>query len=487
MSISRSYLFSALMQHNYFPNQRYEEHFPPSFSSYSLKDDIAHRLNSLDNRRGGYDSVVYRETRYNQTTRKLSIPHPVAHAKLTSTIVEHWHEIEKLCDSPNSQLKPRQYDGGRIMIMDYWGDASEPSLTGEFPSFGANFIVHADVAQCFSSIGTQAIVQATLDGTSTGSSRKTPPQWLVELEKRLKATQAGNDSGLLIGPASSNIFSEIVLGQVDRGLRSWFRFERHIDDFTCYCDSHEEALLFMRKLKDELGRYGLELNQNKYRITECPAPADPEWIIKLRLAMPTDGSFISARRYLDYALMLSKEYPDASALKFAVKSVIYKLDDDAKPSILVYILNLCRWYPHLLSSLYWLVAHPSVEKAIHLTPYLNRVLQDNAVAKRSDGMCWALYYLERLKLPVERPVAELIIDSGDSLAITLLRRFDQKYRDMVLSWFHHYQGQASQQMLDQYWLLAYGIFRSGEYEYLHKIDPCFEVLAEGGVRFGRAA
>lgn len=59
-------------------------------------------------------------------------------------------------------------------------------------------------------------------------------------------------TGILIGPHSSNLISEIILVAVDGDLKNLrkgqnkteYRYIRHIDDYTCYVNSRDEAEQF---------------------------------------------------------------------------------------------------------------------------------------------------------------------------------------------------------------------------------------------------
>ena len=76
--------------------------------------------------------------------------------------------------------------------------------------------------------------------------------------------QCGETDGLITGPHSSNIVSEIILCSIDEKLsdNNW-DFIRHIDDYEAYVNNEFEASEFLTNLQRELREYNLSLNHKK--------------------------------------------------------------------------------------------------------------------------------------------------------------------------------------------------------------------------------
>jgi len=92
--IDKEFLLEGLLQFNYFPAQRKEREIPPLINSVTLTPEIAEKIKDLPSRKRGYDQVEYRSTRFNNVSRTLSIPHPVAYVKLCFAIHDNWQEFE---------------------------------------------------------------------------------------------------------------------------------------------------------------------------------------------------------------------------------------------------------------------------------------------------------------------------------------------------------------------------------------------------------
>jgi hypothetical protein len=297
--------------------------------------------------------------------------------------------------------------------------------------------------------------------------------------------------GVAIGPATSNIVSEAILAKVDEALRKKYTYYRYIDDYACYCDTYEDGQTFLRDLNDELRRYKLSLNLKKTELVELPAPIDADWIVELCTRMPAGApnepplsgkrySASEALRFIDFAAQLKKRTPDGSVLKFAVKSIIYQLDEFAIQPVLEYLLNLARFYPLLLPLLEHLLAHDAI-KCPPYAQHLNSILIENAVNRRSDGMCWALYFLDMHELTISHEAAQQVIASRDCMAILLLQKlgaFEEDVNAFIgsLDKNDHYE-------LDQYWILLYQRYRDGQDTNPYQDEKCFEILKDEKVSF----
>lgn len=92
----------------------------------------------------------------------------------------------------------------------------------------------------------------------------------------------GETHGLLIGPHTSNLLSEVILVVVDKNLYSrGFRFVHHVDDYDCYVESYEKAQQFLNALEYELRQFDLPLNYKKTKIEELPISSTKHWTHRL--------------------------------------------------------------------------------------------------------------------------------------------------------------------------------------------------------------
>ena len=255
------HVYEALTRRNYFPNQKEGEHeLPPCFSTRQYTPELVELIISLgekkERRKLGYDQVEYSLTRHNNVSRKLGLIHPKAYAHLSNSIVENWDEIRHIITNKNSIIKPELHVDGRIMIMNY-EDSSDKVKRSSTNGFAKRFRVHADIANCFHSIYSHSIPWAVLGFDKSksilSSRRKTDKHWTDTLDAFTRKSKRNETLGVAIGPATSSIIVELILGNIDKSLISkGFNFERYVDDYICHCTTHEDTQIFIRVLGQEL-------------------------------------------------------------------------------------------------------------------------------------------------------------------------------------------------------------------------------------------
>lgn len=494
MTIDREYVEEALLRWNFFPNQKSKgDELPPIFTSRNLVPAVAKKLLALPLRKvkgwDGYDQVEYLSTRYNNVSRPLSIPHPAGYVHLVGCICQNWDKLDYICDNVNSRVKPATHADGRLIIMDYGDDYSTAQRALKF-GFGKKYRVHVDIANCYPSIYSHAIPWA-LVGIKHSKANKGPTHWFNNLDFYQRLIKRNETQGIAIGPATSNIFCESILTRIDEELSKTFSYFRYIDDYTCYCDTAEQAQEFIRCLRDELKQYKLTINIKKTEVVELPAPIDPDWIVDLATRIPSGtpnsppkfGKYYTASeatRYIDYAVKLNQQTPDGSVLKYAVKSIMYRVDDEGKEQVLEYLLNLCRYFPLLMPCLEFLLEADSIDPEAYEN-HLNIIVRENAVERRSDGMSWGLYYLNKHDLSIEAETASEVLASRDCISILCLYlsgKYTKETKDFVDT-----LDNTDLYELDQYWLLLYQLFFYKEIPNLYSGDPTFDLLRDEDICF----
>ena len=354
MTPDKKFVLTALLQKNFFPTQKKDKSdIPPILDSGTFSVSLARKLASMPKRRPrgypGYDDVDYRLTRFNGVTRICSIPHPTAYAALALRIANSWEKLKYICENPVSKVIPRPHEDGRLFIMNYGDDGVskiEDMLTS---SFGHRYVVRTDISNCFPSIYSHAVSWAAV-GFDEAKRNIGKKKWYDHLDETIRRTKRNETSGVAIGPGTSAIVSEIILARVDTEISKRFTHVRYVDDYTAYCDSMEEAERFVLALTEELAKYKLVLNSGKTMIDPLPQSSKQDWVIDLRTSLPGKDNIspYSASDYLDFALRLSRSYPDGSVLKYGLKALVRTICERAPYTdkrtirlVLYSALNLC--------------------------------------------------------------------------------------------------------------------------------------------------
>lgn len=499
MPIHPDFVYEGLLRFNFLPAQRRKrEELPPVFNSETFTPLAADALLGMrpKTHARGFDLVEYRATKFNGVSRSYHIPHPVGYAQLADCIRRYWPDIEPFQQSSVSMIRPQQHSDGRLIIMDYESFRRRSKRVREL-AFAKRYTAKTDVANCFPSLYTHAIPWAAVGLTAAKAS--TSGGWSNELDKFARRTVRDETQGIVVGPATSNIIAEIILGSVDKKLEGEFKFRRgsgmngmsrFIDDYTFNCDSFDDAEKFIRRVGEELGRFKLKLNSKKTSISNEVGSFSDSWAVDLSLRVPS-GMSVNAYQvvnYLEYASELAGKFPDGSVLKYAVNVLSNcNLNPEAKIALTDYVLVLSIRNPVLLPSLDRFLDEVSpYSGAILFQDRYFKIVQDGADRCRSDSMVWALYYLAKKKVAIPSDLADSVLKSNDCMAILMLY-ITGFHTTKIIDWISALD-KADHYLLDRYWILLYQLFFDGLIGAdVSSVPDSFEALKSARVTFIKPA
>ena len=491
------YVYSALLRCNYLPMvKEHLDEIPPVFSTANLMPEIADELiREHEPRKTGYDQIEFRETRFNNVTRLIHIPHPFPYALLCKCISDNWDNLKHICVNNESQIKPAKYEddrlvilgeyeeleAGRIVVMDR--EQFPESVARELELSASNlYRVNADISLCFPTIYTHSIPWA-LVGHETAKADRGGNRWFNRLDELQRSLKRNETQGIPIGPATSNIVSELILFKVDDVLRNkGYQFIRFIDDYKCYCPTRDNAEEFLIDLEQELRRYLLNINVKKVLIEELPLAHRSAWVIDLANRLPSEEK-PTARKisyFLDYAINLQRLNPEGSVLKYATRSLVGKIDQDNAEIYLSYLVSLAFHNPILLPILCEVAMnHKDIATDQNFEPVVKRHIK----FKRSDAICWSLFFMGMCNNKIDDALAKAVIETKDCMSMAMLIAMNQHQEKVVE--FLNALNKATQYDCDQYWMLIHELAEDvpNFAEYCRNTGLTY--LREKGVRFIR--
>jgi hypothetical protein len=490
------YVYEGLLRRNYFPmTKKHLEEVPPIFTTLSLaKEDADELVSQIAVRREGYDQIEYRILRFNGVARALHIPHPLPYAALCKCIFDNWARLQFVCTNQESQIRPDKHEDDRLMVLGLYQEPvggrivlRDGPQTRNAPSaelslaMDARFRATADVSNCYPSLYTHAIPWA-LVGHCAAKQNRQGNLWHNALDKCARQCKRGETQGLPIGPGTSAILSEVILGKVDDALRTkGHRFVRYIDDYRCYCPSREKAEEFVRDLEYELAKYLLALNAKKVLIEDLPQPQRPEWLIDVVNHLP-EGESASPRRVtdtLDYALALQKRFPEANVVKYAARALLGHLDTESAPAYVQYLMMMARHYPMVFPLICEAAAkHGVVVDAVACQETVRRHL----LYRRSDAVCWGLFLLSKQGHMVDPSLADDVIASRDCMGIAALLATGQ-HDAKVDAFVDGLAGELTDYDRDQHWLLIHERGHAFKSLDAYRQQTGLKLLYDRGVRF----
>ena len=240
----------------------FSEQFPACFSSKMLTEKLSEimveininykQINKHSKKKvtSPFDISIYK----NDISRRiLSLPNPESFLRIVKFYSENWDKIKELSYSPNS-LSPityfRSYLEDNLMEEINCENLRENVMAkSDFIkgikecisiSLGFQYRLKVDIANCYNSIYTHSITWAICGKAIAKKYMRTKePASLKDiyelgdaLDLFIRLQKNNETNGILVGPFTSRIFSEIILAAIDTELREkGFIFKRYVDDY----------------------------------------------------------------------------------------------------------------------------------------------------------------------------------------------------------------------------------------------------------------
>lgn len=486
-----NYVYNSLLRCNYFPMVKKNlDEIPPSFTTKGFSFDVANKLiQQFKPRKKGYDQIEFRATRFNNITRLMQIPHPLPYALLCKCISDNWDNLKHICDNNASQVKPEKHNDDRLVIM---GEYEQPEasrviiMDTKFPdsmllemdfASSNHYRVTADISSCFHSIYTHSIPWS-LVGHKHAKSHPGIHLWYNQLDKFQRTLKRNETQGIPIGPATSNIISELILYKVDKFLSDkGYQFIRFIDDYKCYCTTQEKAEKFLLDLEQELRKYLLSINIKKVLFEKLPLAHRAAWVIALANHLPEKPTARKIADYLDYAINLQKDHPEGSILKYATRSLISKVNKNNAIVYLKYLISIAFHKPIVLPILCEMaIKHPDIISCEHF----ESILQQHIKFHRSDAICWSLFLFGILNKKISDKLADSVIKTEDCMAIAMLISINQ-HQEKVINFLNNLDPK-SEYDCDKYWILHHELAGCNKFD-KYREESGLKYLYDNNIHF----
>ena len=318
--ISSSQLYEGLLTYGMF-----NEKLPPFLTGKPFFDYC--QTQNINFPKQPMQYSYYESMRNINIPRPFGIPNPAAYQRLCSCLAKNWDEIKQYFKTYTneqshkiSRIHIRKMNNSNALFeMNYSNfktdGTPEPSLL-----IGNRYLVCADISNCFPSMYTHSLPWALVGKQIAKQTRKDTSKWYNEIDFYTRNIKDGETHGLLIGPHTSNLLSEIILVAIDKNLyNDGWHYIRNIDDYKCYVDSYEDGQAFLVKLSEQLRSYDLTLNHKKTEIVELPIASVEKWVRKLNSFSGFDISDIVnlniVRSYIDYSIELMQNNKNNSAIR----------------------------------------------------------------------------------------------------------------------------------------------------------------------------
>lgn len=268
-----NFIREILAHDGYFVDQ-----IPPCFSTETLSkafDDASfyHDLTSTFNvkqiKAYPIELSVYKESILRRT---LSFPNILAYIRLIGELQKSFDIYKDLISSENSESKAIM-----LTALDYPSNYRKSIMRRNIKFSGNKYKLSIDIANCYPSIYSHSIAWAllgkekakamALDAKLQDNLYKKADQ-IDRANTRLKVSET---NGLITGPYSSRIISEIILGGIDKILVSrGYEFTRYVDDYNFYFTNKYDCEKSIGDIAAILNEFNLKINESKLKIEKYP-------------------------------------------------------------------------------------------------------------------------------------------------------------------------------------------------------------------------
>lgn len=435
--INAQEMYDKMIQYGIF-----SEKLPPIFDSKDFLNYCKDESNQSFAEKW-YPYVNYDSIRNINTPRSIGIPNPMGYALLCNVLKKYWKNIQDYFEKMTENQKyivsrvhiRKMHDNNALFEMNYknWetDGSPEPDIL-----MGKRYLVKADVSQCFPSIYSHAISWAlvTKEVAKTNSTKKN--KWYNELDRFVRNMKNGETHGLLIGPHTSNILSEIVLCAVDNKLCEKWQYVRSIDDFACYTKSKDDAEQFIIELNTALKAYGLSMNHKKTQILELPVGAVENWVRQIQARSIYLQKFhdyvdyIEAQTFLDFCIeLMSANKENASILLYGMKILKeFNLTPNARNYVAKTIVSLSLLYPYIVPLLDDNIFEKLGISNTDKTNYINLIYNNYINKGFAEPLSYTIYYATKYNIKIDNFDVNALKEKNDCILLLCALIYARHFR-----------------------------------------------------------
>lgn len=402
--------------------------------------------------------------------RVLAIANPCSFEATVSWLYDRWSEIEKFaksdhslspitymgnyCDKPGESINNENSRDARKVASDFISNLKKCVAL----SLGYRYQLQVDVSSFYDSIYTHSITWAICGKeeakkyTVFDPSAQMPEGYDIanKFDELIRKQNCQETNGILTGPFTSRIFSEIIMAAIDKELArqktfmgAKFVFKRYVDDYKFYFRTEEEARASLWTIQKVLEEFNLSLNHSKTKIQEFPFDSvAPQDLKQTGMAVGKIGkaSNVTVEELLNEA-KYSFERGFAGAFRYALKALPEKLQpsDDAEV-VLATLFNISVLKPKYAK--YIITFLRSNKEALEGNRDHGESKLERAVSSELDRslqlgldheMLNALYYARELKLRLPEELVAKALDADNDLAALIALDLAKNHRDRIVS------------------------------------------------------
>ena len=420
----------------------------------------------------------------NETSRRvLSFPNPQSYLFLVKTLSDNLEYIEESSKSKNSQSKIFQevnyssFENKVICsnIMSTFLKIKSKYREALFEkirlALGYRYCLSIDISHFYDSIYSHAITWAMAGKEKAKSmfyqkTKKSNYYQIAEKNDRDNCLINGKETnGILVGPYSSRIFSEILLARIDQILRDQnYVFVRYVDDYSFYFKKPYDAETKIADIEGILNDYRLQINESKTEITKFPFYKSTDLKALYKEEFKKNG--LIGVLQLANNLQLDKE---KGAYKYALKFLKDKDYSCENPEVaLSYLINILLIKPDCgLLAVDAIQKLKSFNNGLHLkdiSDTINIELKDCLNNKFEQEALLLSYLLQKIDAKISFKNIVLLMESKNDFLCLMALNYLCNHKKMITSYDENNAKNCIEELCDnikgqtyqsKHWLLLY--------------------------------
>ncbi len=433
--------------------------------------------------------------------RLISIPSPLHQILLCKLISENWEQLQVFFgQSSISMTTPVVSAEENIAIESKINIKEKMNIRMKY-LHNKNYILQTDISRFYPTIYTHVIPWAyhTKDYIKKNLNKKS----LLgnKIDSRIQFMQDGQTFGIPIGPATSQVISEIVATAIDVDFKELIDSEvpgfRYTDDIEYYFDTEELAKEALSKIHKVVNTYQLELNPIKTKIIKAPVAFEPEWkqyFSRYFFRKTMLGQRSDLNSYFSRAFSFKHSSQDKGVLQYALKKVRSEIILEENWDIFESLLLHSAFSDHSTLPVVLEIFELYIIKDYHINQerikeFLEKLIKLNIHQENHFEVCWALVYSKRIEISLSKEVTNLLLNAEDSITCILTMILSDKgLLEGNLNFNRYKRYLNKEELYGSNWLFAYEAFKQGwlrpysNPDYVLE-DSFFKILYQNDVSF----
>ena len=254
----------------------------------------------------------------------------------------------------------------------------------------------------------------------------------TKLDRLIRQSQDGQSVGLPVGPDSSRIVAEIVASAVDVEFSKKVGLEitaiRHVDDVWIGADSMDQAESLLYSYRECLREFNLDINDLKTSIAVSSDSPEPPWPLSIKMTIKDDYLHLSSEdktRLLSEMFKMAYEQKDDGIIKYAIRRFDRERLWSSDWSILeAFLIRCVTGFPHSIDYVARVLAWANRRNQAIMREGWIRVISSSLLRNSNLGndseVCWLLWLMKELAIPVSNNVADTIVRRCGAFAVVML-------------------------------------------------------------------